>query len=248
MTPYYERGGITIYHGDCRDVLPGIGHVDLVLTDPPYGTGGWRRDASGQGKNPTGSLFREDWDDGAVDWLNLTSTRVITFWPASRACVLLNAATDHGLTNHRCLYMRKRDPKPMPAGRTMWSMELIWVLSADGFMLRGGTDVLDVSTPRWGRDADATGHPYQKPLEVMCWLIGKTDSPVICDPFMGSGTTLRAAKDLGRRAIGIEVDERWCEAAARRLEQDVLPFDIVSTTISEPPSLFAALGETEGEL
>jgi site-specific DNA-methyltransferase (adenine-specific) len=119
--------------------------------------------------------------------------------------------------------MRKRDPKPMPGGRTAWSVEPIWVLSRDGFVLMGGDDVYEASTPRLGRDTDATGHPYQKPLEVMEWLIGKTSSPLIIDPFMGSGTTLLAAKNLGRKAIGIENDEQWCDTVARRLAQEVLP-------------------------
>jgi site-specific DNA-methyltransferase (adenine-specific) len=90
--------------------------------------------------------------------------------------------------------------------------------------MAGGDDVYEASTPRLGRDADATGHPYQKPLEVMEWLVGKTSASLIIDPFMGSGTTLVAAKNLGRKAIGIELDEQWCEVVARRLAQEVLQF------------------------
>jgi site-specific DNA-methyltransferase (adenine-specific) len=198
--------------------------VDVICTDPPYGTGGWRRAASGQGGNPSGTLVAESWDDGAVDWLSLADPRaVLAFWPAARTLQLLTAATDRGLTKHRCLYMRKRDPKPMVADRTAWSVEPIWVLSRDGFVLHGGTDVLDVSTPRLHRDRDATGHPYQKPLEVMLWILGKVRAEAVVDPFVGSGTTLVAALMLGIPAIGIEQDEAWCEIAARRLQQDVLP-------------------------
>jgi site-specific DNA-methyltransferase (adenine-specific) len=114
----------------------------------------------------------------------------------------------------------------MMDGRTRMSVEPIWVLSPDGFVMRGGDDVFDASTPRLGRDTDATGHPYEKPVEVMRWIIGKCDAPLILDPFMGSGATLRAAMDLGRMAIGIERDERWCEIAANRLAQEVLPMEI----------------------
>jgi len=224
--PYYDDGkGIQIYHGDCLEVLPTLNDVDLVLTDPPYGTGGWRRTASGAGSNPAASLVQEEWDDGSTAWVALTTAPIVTFWTASKTSHLLNAAIASGRTKHRALYMRKRDPKPMPGGRTRWSVEPVWVLSADGFLIYGGDDVIEVSTPRKGRDREATGHPYEKPLRAMTWLVSKTTAPTICDPFMGSGTTLLAAQLMGRRAIGIELDERYCEIAARRLQQEVMAFE-----------------------
>ena len=222
MTPYYEQDGICIYHGDCREVLPAL-EAALVVTDPPYGTGGWRRTETGAGRNPSGTLVMESWDDGAVDWIGSANAEaILSFWPAAHTSHLLKAAIDAGMTKHRCLYMRKLDPKPQVAGRTRWSIEPIWVLSRDGFTLTGGDDLCECSTPRLGRDADATGHPYQKPLNVMKWLLRKTDAPLIVDPFMGSGTTLVAAKAAGRRAIGIDTSERYCEIAANRLRQRVL--------------------------
>jgi site-specific DNA-methyltransferase (adenine-specific) len=227
MRPYYEdrASGITIYCGRCEDVLPTLAPVEIVLTDPPYGTGGWRRIGASAGSDPSASLVREEWDDGAVDWLPLVSSceAVITFWPEGTVSRLLAAATACGFSKHRAVYMRKRDPKPTPGGRMRWSVEPIRVLSGDGFLLEGGDDVYEDSTPRLGRDADATGHPYQKPIEVLRWLVAKTRARTILDPFMGSGTTLRAAKDLGRRAIGIEENEHWCEIAVQRLRQAVLP-------------------------
>lgn len=226
MKPYFSRDGITIYLGDCREILPQLSEtVDLVLTDPPYGTGGWRRQEAGAGSNPSGSLVREDWDDGAVDWLTLVPCDVVmTFWPAAKTSHLLNAANERGMVKHRQLYWRKPDPKPQMGGRTQWSIEPIWVLSAEGFQLYGSDgDMCEASAVRLNRDAEATGHPYQKPIRVMRWALAKTDRGCILDPFMGSGSTLRAALDLGRRAVGIEQDERWCEVTARRLSQMVLP-------------------------
>jgi site-specific DNA-methyltransferase (adenine-specific) len=234
IQPYYDHNGIIIYHGRCEDILPAIvlpPHV--VITDPDYGTGGWRRLESGAGSNPAAALVQEDWDQGGTDWLRLLTTDVVfTFWPSCFALPLLATAVDVGLVKHRTLYMRKRDPKPQVAGRTRWSVEPIWVLSHTGFVLLGGDDVYEASTPRSGRDKDATGHPYQKPLGVMQWLISKTTHPLIVDPKMGSGTTLDAACIMGRAAIGIEQDEQWCEVAAhrlaRRLQQEVLPLGEVA--------------------
>lgn len=222
MKPYYEADGITIYNGDCREVLPTLEAV-TVVSDPDYGTGGWRRTATGNGSNPSARLVRESWDRGDVEWVGLTSgVAIIAFYAAQNVREFLNAAHARGLTKTRTLYLRKRDPKPQVAGRIGWSVEPVWVCSVDGFQLYGGTDWWEDSTPRLGRDADATGHPYQKPIEAMQWLIAKVTADTICDPFMGSGTTLVAAKNLGRKAIGIEIEEKYCEIAAQRLSQCVL--------------------------
>jgi site-specific DNA-methyltransferase (adenine-specific) len=219
MTPYYADSLVTIYHGRAGDVLPFV-DADVVVTDPPYGTGGWRRPESGAGSSPIAALHREDWDDGAVDWL--TDRPTVTFWPAARTWLLLVAANAAGLTKHRALYWQKPDPKPQVGGRVRWSIEPVWVLSRDGFLLYGETDLYRQSAVRMNRDAEAAGHPYQKPVAVMRWLIGKVPGASVLDPFMGSGSTLVAAKESGRRAIGIEIEERYCEIAAQRCSQEVL--------------------------
>jgi len=224
VRPYYSADGVTLYCGDWRELLPEVA-CDVVVTDPPYGTGGWRRATSGQGADCRGTLEHEAWDDGALDWLGVcqSAIAVLTFWPPAKTYALLAAASMW--PKHRALYMRKRDPKPMVCGRTAWSIEPIWCLSRDGFVLSGGTDCLDVSTPRLGRDVDGTGHPYQKPIEVMTWLIAKLPPHVsILDPFAGTGTTLLAAKQLGRRVVGIELSEQWCGVGVERLAQRELPF------------------------
>ena len=221
MNPYYDHAGITLFCCDCREVLPTL-VGDVVITDPPYGTGGWRRLQAGQGRNPRSRFVKEIWDDGAVDWLVPIPT--LTFWPSCSAVRLLSAALAIGLTKHLALYMHKLDPRPQFAGRVALSVEPIWCLLPEGFQLHGGTDWISASTPRSGRDSDATGHPYQKPLSVLRWLVMKTIATTIIDPFAGSGTTLLAAKLEGRKAIGVEIEERYCEIAAKRLEQEVLPF------------------------
>jgi len=211
-------GDAVLYRADCREILPRLEDIELIVTDPPYGTGGWRRMASGQGRDPCAALVREPWDDGALDWLALCrSAPVLTFWPPQHMPQLLASAHAAGYAKTRFLYMRKRDPRPPVAARTAWSVEPIAVLSQPGFQLYGGTDVIDTTTPRRGRDAEAVGHPYQKPLAVMLWLIAKTRDATVVDPFMGSGTTGLACKHLGRKFIGIERDPDSFTLACRRL-------------------------------
>jgi site-specific DNA-methyltransferase (adenine-specific) len=224
MTPYYADTAITLYHGDWRDVLPHLCLSDKVLyiTDPPYGTGGRRRTKIGAGSNPSSSVVkRETWDDGSLDWLHLARGLAAVFWPSARTHALLSRAIECGLTSHRLVYMRKRDPMPQPSKITPFYTEPIWLLSRDSIPFRAKSDMCECSTPREGRDTEATGHPYEKPLHVMTWLVGALPGEFIIDPFAGSGTTLRAAKDRGRRAIGCETSERWCEVAARRCQQEV---------------------------
>ncbi|HVB18352.1 MAG TPA: DNA methyltransferase [Stellaceae bacterium] len=211
-------GEAVLYRADCREILPHLEGIELIVTDPPYGTGGWRRTASGQGRDPSAALVREPWDDGDLAWLTLCrGAPVLTFWPPQHMPQLLAAAHAAGYAKTRFLYMRKRDPRPSVAGRTAWSVEPIAVLSQLGFQLYGGTDVIDTTVPRLGRDAEAVGHPYQKPLAVMLWLIAKTRDAAIVDPFMGSGTTGLACRQLGRRFVGIERDPDSFTLACRRL-------------------------------
>lgn len=213
--------------GDALVELPKLADaLDLsdacIVADPPYGTGGWRRTVAGAGDDPSGSLIVEDWDEGATGWLHAlpASVPVLTFWPVGRACQFLAAATASGRTKHRALYMRKPDAKPTVGGRVRWSVEPIWVLSADGFCLYGGDDVcdemLEATTPRLGRDREANGHPYQKPLSVMRWLIAKTRARLIIDPYCGSGTTGEAAVIEGRDFIGIDSNADYCRIAEAR--------------------------------
>lgn len=215
----FERvtiGNATLYLGDCLEVLPTLPKVDAVITDPPYGTGGWRREVSGAGSNPSGGLIREDWDSGDTAWLTTGDWPVLSFWPPARMPQFMTAIGKRSKV--RMLYMRKLDPKPQVQGRIGWSVEPIVCASEDGFQLYGGTDWVEASTPRMNRDADATGHPYQKPLIVMTWLVQKTRADVICDPFMGSGTTGVACIQSGREFIGIEREPRYFDIACRRIE------------------------------
>jgi site-specific DNA-methyltransferase (adenine-specific) len=213
MKPYYEHAGITIYHGDCREVLPPI-DFDCVVMDPPYGI----NHTSNYGASWENTEIQGDGDTSLRDWVlsTIIPQRLPIFvfgtWKVPRP-----------ERTRQVLIWDKGPAFGMGDLSFPWknSFEEIYVIG-DGFygsrdeaVLRGH---LIVSWESKGRV-----HPNQKPESLIKYLIGKTGSKEICDPFMGSGTTLRAAKDLGRKAIGIEIEEKYCEIAAKRLGQEVLP-------------------------
>lgn len=215
MKPYYSHAGITIYHGDCREILPGI-KADAVVTDPPYGMG-WDTDCSrfsggkvtGHGYVKSGAAREQVvGDDEELDptpWLGFGH---VILWGANHYAQRLPVGTT--------LVWIKRNVEAF--GSFLSDAEVAW--------MKGGYGVYcfrDLSMTSDGRRGVRV-HPCQKPQPLMRWCIEKTEG-VVLDPFMGSGTTLRAAKDLGRKAIGIEIEERYCEIAAKRLAQEVLDFE-----------------------
>jgi site-specific DNA-methyltransferase (adenine-specific) len=212
VTPYYEDGGITIWHADCRDVLPLIpaGSVDLVLTDPPYGVdiAAWDR------RTPHEALDT---------FLRITSGAVVWFGAAPQLRMDLGAFDP---APERVLIWAPTFNLSHTAAKGIfyrWHPIYCWRIPAkhDG----PHWDLLTVPTETGHRNF--WHHPATKPVNLMRQLAGFSPSNgLILDPFMGSGTTLRAAKDLGRKAVGIEIEERYCEIAARRLAQAVLPLEV----------------------
>lgn len=225
MKAYYEHAGITIYHGDCREILPLLEPVDLLLTDPPYGLGAARKNFGGNGvkRHMTGlcsgkAIPKRDygdsgWDDVPADLQTLQAAIAL-----SKEQIIFGG-NYFDLGPARCV--------------------LVWD------KLRGETDYADaelawtsldraVRVIRWrwngflqqNQDSkEERFHPTQKPLPVMTWAIRQAPAgETVLDPYMGSGTTLVAAKSLNRRAIGIEIEERYCEIAAKRLSQEVFDF------------------------
>ena len=212
MKPYYEHGGITIYHGDCREVLPWVS-FDVLVTDPPYGIA-WTVPAYNGGRAHDG--IKNDASTEARDW-------VLGSWPEMPALVFGSPVATHPSGVKQVLVWAK----PADAGifgsiggwRRDW--EAIYLL---GHWPTEPAQRSAILQTNGGIGAYLTGeHPHAKPVGLLAKLIASCPPGIVCDPFMGSGTTLRAAKDLGRRAIGIEIEERYCEIAARRLEQEVLP-------------------------
>lgn len=202
MKPYYEHAGITIYHGDCREVLPNILRVDLCMTDPPYGISFAAQPTFGQRK---AMQQPEQWDNERFTGLGWVKAygKIQVIWggnyyelPVSRGW----------------LCWHKPDAPP-----SMGSFELAWT--------NQDQNSRHISYSIAATNPERLGHPTQKPEAVILWAMQQIPEWQECiDPFMGSGTTLRAAKDLGRRAIGIEIEEKYCEIAAKRLSQEVFEF------------------------
>lgn len=227
MKPYYQEGGITIYHGDCMEIAPTISGVSLLVTDPPYGMKERTNRASlgrgGMSANSSGRKVRSrDWpaihgDDQPFDpspWL--TYPKVILFGaihystrlPESRAWLVWDKREGTPSDdNADCDFAWTNLGGPARLYSQLWR----------GLCKRGEENV---SSAGGGLE-----HPTQKPAALMRWVILRCepgDSDLLLDPFCGSGSTLVAAKTIGVRAIGIEIDERYCEVAARRLAQGVL--------------------------
>jgi site-specific DNA-methyltransferase (adenine-specific) len=253
LKPYYQDAQVTLYHADCRSVLPELSPVDVVITSPPYNLGAapwahlghWRQSGSAGGKKKWpggvsasgGAQYGQHKD--AVPWPEYVT------WQRELLALLWSKLTDNGAIfyNH----------KPRVIGTKLWTpLELIpedaelrqiltwarpggmnfnatafvptyeWILllAKPEFRLRskGASGLGDV----WQMVPDRNPHPAPFPLALPAKVLSAVNAQSVLDPFCGSGTTLRAAKNLGLQAVGIEIEERFCEMAAQRLRQEVL--------------------------
>jgi len=203
MKPFYDKDGITIFNADCREVLPTLGVFDLLLTDPPYGIGedgGRFRDRKGGGHRV---LPRCGWDKERPKkevfeiMLPLGKDQII--WGG-------NYFSDYLPVSKGWMYWDKLMGGDFADGELCWTS------------LNRALRKFTYCNKEHGKV-----HPTQKPLALMRWCLSLVpDAETILDPFMGSGTTLVAAKMEGRKAVGIEINEKYCEAAVNRLAQGVL--------------------------
>lgn len=222
-SPYFQDDAVTIYHGDCRELLPLMPKVDLVLTDPPYflpmqsyvGT----REA-GYAKRMLGDIsILQTYFSGLVEELPLTAAGSVYLFCDAKSYPLFWRAMFPHFKHVRTLVW----DKVVSYNGYTWRHQHELIAWGEGDEAkRVATGDGDVLKHRGVLQKDRS-HPAEKPVDLLQSLIAKhDDAHTILDPFMGSGTTLRAAKDLGRRAIGIEIEERYCEIAAKRMAQGVL--------------------------
>lgn len=251
MDPYYSDDLVTLYHGDCLDVLPTLSGVDLVITSPPYNLGvttggGFGHYRDGQRRGGQGKWGGTD--RNGIDYTDHSDAMVYEEYEAWQHAVL-RACWD-ALSDRGAIYYNH---KPRVQASTLWmplalnpglplrqiivwarsggmnyapthyvpTHEWIMVLAKEAFRLKSkaASGLGDVWRIPQERNPD---HPAPFPLSLPAAAIETTEPRLVMDPFAGSGTTLRAAKNAGVRSIGIEKSEAYCERAARRMEQDTL--------------------------
>lgn len=219
MKKYYEDSLVTIYHANCIDALPVIGEVDCIVTDPPYGIDGGN---GGTSKLRGKGNYSSDFDDTPqyirsivvkalfeiAKWKTMAITpgckNISAYPPADSFGVFFSPAASgmqrFGMADAQPIlyygWHHLQGKKPMPCSRQL------------------------IEAP------EKNGHPCPKPEKTWSWLVQKvaTKDMIVLDPFMGSGTTMRVCKDNGIKSIGIEMNERYCEIAAKRMSQEVFIF------------------------
>lgn len=235
--PYYEDDLVRLYQGDCLDVLPHLApEVDLVFTSPPYNlgdmTGGLANLAGGYNthRDTMPRDAYEDWQREVLRacWATLTESGAIFYnhKPIIReGTAALPTRLNPGLPLRQIVIWHRKMGVNWAPGHFLPVHEWIMILAKPAWRLRDKSvshlsDVWEVRPVM--RDEE---HPAPFPLALPARAIDAASPRVILDPFAGSGTTLRAAKDAGRKAIGIELDERYCEITAKRLQQEAFVFE-----------------------
>ena len=214
-SPIYQDAYATIYHGDNQELLAKMPACDLLLTDPPYGidaarqrNGKTKPDERWAGRQQR-EYYGDDWDSEiAPDWM-------ITLAREKAAEQIIWGGNYYTLPPARCwLIWDKENGENLYADCEMAWTNLDKPIRRIKYLWSG----MRKAKP------ETRHHPTQKPLDVIAWALRQAndDCKTVLDPWMGSGTTLRAAKDAGMTAIGIERDEKQCEIAAKRLAQEVL--------------------------
>jgi DNA modification methylase len=231
VQPYYQDDAVTLYHGDCREVLQDVGDTfDCVVTDPPYSSGGFQE----SGKS-AGSIGTRAGDTIALDNLSTRGYERL-MREVLRYC---NQADEIYLFTDWRMWINTFDA--LEAGGWRVRNMLVWDKMQMGMGLpwrnqheliaygkRTPAQMIDGKRGNvlQARRSGNANHPTEKPLGLLSQIISNTRAALICDPFAGSGTTLVAAKALGRHALGVEVDEKYCEVIANRLAQGVLDFGV----------------------
>lgn len=222
MKPYYQDDSVTIFLGDCREIVPTLGKFDLLLTDPPYGVGLTHKQHKWFNQDGEGYESTKDSPEFIIETVipivkygieNCIRT-IIT--PGTRCMFLYPEPQDIG-----CIFNRAG------AGRSRWGFGCFHPILYYGkcpYISKGLGGRPNSFEQSPADIAEKNSHPCPKTIKMMTWLVnrGSLDGETILDPFAGSGTTGRAAKDLGRKCTMIEIEEKYCEIAAKRMSQEVL--------------------------
>lgn len=233
MTPYYQQDGITIYHGDCREVMPAFDGdaFDLLLTDPPYGVN-WRSNRRQMSFTPIAG------DDGTLNVIAAIGDALRCL--RGRRHVYAFGRWDLSTLGIGGITELIWDKAAMSAGdvTSVWGISHEYItfgVKANAAQRRGGTGNIPArlrrgSVLRYQRPSGVavSDHPTEKPLPLLRELIESSSriGEIVLDPFSGCGSSLLAARLEGRVAVGVEIEEKYCEIAAKRLQQGALPMEM----------------------
>ena len=217
MKPYYETELGKLYHGDCLEIMPELEPVDLVLTDPPYGVNeNTKRYSSKRGCGKYNNGWGVDWDsvygdDKPFDPAQFLSFKNIVLWGANHYADQLPKSSCWFVWDKNCGRAGDDD---------VGDCELAWVRGLKYKTVR-------IFRHMWSgfkRDSEIGQkhlHPTQKPIDLMLWCLSFfPNSSMVGDYFVGSGAVLVACERLKKKWIGVEIEEKYCEIAAKRIERE----------------------------
>lgn len=216
MEPYYDQGGITIYHGNAMEVMRHLGDVDAIVTDPPFNVG-----KEFNNDNLTDADYKAFCNEFAIRCYQSGALNIVCEMPKNNGVLREELSRYFDIKHTLCLNYTN-SMRQGTVGYSNWGL-VVWFARDGGKCHERYMDRIDCALH------DSRGefnHPSPKEVTHYKHLIRmfSNNDMIVMDPFCGSGTTLRAAKDLGRRAIGIEIEEKYCEIAASRMAQGVLLF------------------------
>jgi len=227
--PYYQDDLVTLYHGDCLEITAWLA-ADVLVTDPPYGIG-WDRPVTKGAANA--------WYNEGIQGDSDTSARdaALAAWGAVRPALVFGSLKAEWPKGWRQVLVFQ---KPSATASGMFGAFLPWRKDWEPIFVMGKdwpkspsmrsavVATTELSAGGYSGYATRTGHPHTKPNDVMMKLIDACPPGAIADPFAGSGATLLAARNLGRKSIGVELEERYCELIAKRLSQQAFDFGAIA--------------------
>jgi DNA modification methylase len=225
MNPYYADDLVTLYHGDCREITEWLA-ADILVTDPPYGRAWKQGQLHGRAGAINGQWVSDAHGGITGDGDSTLRDSALSEWGDRPAAVFGDLMLGPPQGSKQTLIYRKPSNAGLRGALSGFrrDAEAIYLLGRWPTGLGNRSSVIATRSPVQGNGGCQSryGHPHAKPVDVMETLIGACPAGTIADPFAGSGSTLVAARNLGRQAIGVEIEERYCEQAARRLSQGVL--------------------------